>query len=85
MKTRLVSSKAPTTTTFGKGPAASMEEMMMLLEPLGKRNKEAVRQLEVNDLVWIVDENVKRAHYKLGSDGSLSWKRWASEISTSEN
>ena len=30
-----------------------------------KWNKE-VRQLEVNDLVWIVDENVKRAHYKMG-------------------
>ena len=29
-------------------------------------NKEDVRQLEVNDLVWIVDENVKRAHYKMG-------------------
>ena len=29
-------------------------------------NKEEVRQLEVNDLVWIVDENVKRAHYKMG-------------------
>ena len=28
--------------------------------------KEEVRQLEVNDLVWIVDENVKRAHYKMG-------------------
>ena len=31
-----------------------------------KWNKEDVRQLEVNDLVWIVNENVKRAHYKLG-------------------
>ena len=31
-----------------------------------KWNKEEVRQLEVNDLVWIVDENVKRAHYKMG-------------------
>ena len=30
-----------------------------------KWNKE-VRQLEVNDLVWILDENVKRAHYKMG-------------------
>ena len=31
-----------------------------------KWNKEEVRQLEVNDLVWIVDENVKRAQYKMG-------------------
>ena len=30
-----------------------------------KWNKK-VRQLEVNDLVWIVDENVKRGHYKMG-------------------
>ena len=44
-----------------------------------KWNKEEVRQLEVNDLVWIEDENVKRAHYKMGrvlevyhgSDGRL--------------
>ena len=28
--------------------------------------KEEVRQLEVNDLVRIVDGNVKRAHYKMG-------------------
>ena len=31
-----------------------------------KWNKEEIRQLEVNDLVWIVDEMVKRAHYKMG-------------------
>ena len=31
-----------------------------------KWNKEEVRQLKVNDLVWIVDEKVKRAHYKMG-------------------
>ena len=30
-----------------------------------KWNKEEVRQLEVNDLVWIVDEKVKGAHYKM--------------------
>ena len=29
-------------------------------------DKEEIRQLEVNDLVWIVDENVKRAHYQMG-------------------
>ena len=31
-----------------------------------KWNKEEVRQLEVNDLVWIVVENVKGARYKMG-------------------
>ena len=31
-----------------------------------KWNREEVRQLEVNDLVWIVDENAKKAHYKMG-------------------
>ena len=31
-----------------------------------KWNKEEVRQLEVKDLVWLVDENVKRAQYKMG-------------------
>ena len=44
-----------------------------------KWNKEEVRQLEVNDLVWIVDEKLKRAHYKMfrvsavyhGSDGRV--------------
>ena len=38
---------------------------MMQLQSFGKWIKD-VRQLEVNDLVWIVDENVKRAHYKIG-------------------
>ena len=44
-----------------------------------KWNKEAVRQLKVNDLVWVVDENVKRSNYKMarvfevqeGSDGRV--------------
>ena len=40
---------------------------MMQRDSFGKCIKEEVRQLEVNDLVWIVDENVKRAHYKMGS------------------
>ena len=31
-----------------------------------KWSKEEVRQLQVKDLVWIVYENVKRAHYKMG-------------------
>ena len=52
---------------------------MMQLEFFGKWKNEEVRQLEVNDLVWIVDENVKRAHYKMagvlevfhGSDGRV--------------
>ena len=38
----------------------------MQLQFFGKWNKEEIRQLEVNDLVWIVDENVTRAHYKMG-------------------
>ena len=42
-----------------------------------KWNKDDVRQLKVNDLVWVVDENVQRSNYKMarvlevqeGSDG----------------
>ena len=64
-----VPSKARTTTSFEYGPclwpAASLEAMMMQLESFGKWNREEVRQLEVNDLVWIVDENVRRALYKM--------------------
>ena len=83
METQLGSSKAQTTTSSENGPfigpAVSREEMMMQLEFFGKWIKEEVRQLEVNDLVWIVDENVKRAHYKTsrvlevyhGSDGRV--------------
>ena len=70
METQLGSSKAQTTTSSENGPfigpAVSWEEMMMQLQFFGKWNKEEIRQLEVNDLVWIVDENVKRAHYKMG-------------------
>ena len=70
METRLSSSKAQTTKNSENGPfigpAASWEEMMMQLQFFGKWIKEEVRQLEVNDLVWIVDDNVKRAHYKMG-------------------
>ena len=70
METRLGSSKAQTTTSSENGPftglAVSWKEMMMQLQFFGKWNKEEIRQLEVNDLVWIVDENVKRAHYKMG-------------------
>ena len=70
METQLGSSKAQITTSSENGPvigpAVSWEEMMMQLQFFGKWNKEEVRQLEVNDLVWIVDENVKRAHYKMG-------------------
>ena len=39
---------------------------MMQRDFFGKCIKEEVGQLEVNDLVWIVDENVKRAYYKMG-------------------
>ena len=70
METRLGSSKAQTTTSAESGPfigpAVSREEMMMQRDSFGKCIKEEFRQLEVNDLVWIVDENVKRAHYKMG-------------------
>ena len=70
METQLGSSKAQTTTSSENGPfigpAVSWEEMTMQLQFFGKWNKEEIRQLEVNDLVWIVDENVKRAHYKIG-------------------
>ena len=42
-------------------------------------NKDDVRQLKGNDLVWVVDENVKRSNYKMarvlevqeGSDGRV--------------
>ena len=83
METQLGSSKAKTTTSSENGPfigpAVSWEEMMMQLQFFGKWIKEEVRQLEVNDLVWIVDDNVKRAHYKTsrvlevyhGSDGRV--------------
>ena len=70
METRMGSSKAQTTTNSETGPfigpAVSWEEKMMQLQSFGKWIKEEVRQLEVNDLVWIVDDNVKRAHYKMG-------------------
>ena len=44
-----------------------------------KWNKDDVRQLKVNDLVWVVDENVKRSNYQMarllevqaGSDGRV--------------
>ena len=44
-----------------------------------KWNKDDVRQLKVNDLVWVVDETVKRPNYKMarvlevqeGSDGRV--------------
>ena len=70
METQLGSPKAQTITNSENGPfigpAVSWEEMMMQLQFFGKWIKEEVRQLEVNDLVWIVDDNVKRAHYKMG-------------------
>ena len=70
IQTRLGSSKAQTITNSENGPfigpAVSWEEMMMQLQFFGKWNEEDVRQLGVNGLVWIVDENLKRAHYKMG-------------------
>ena len=69
IETRMGSSKARTATSCKIepciGPAASWE-VMMRQESYGKWIEEEFRQLEVNDLVWIVDENVKRAHYKMG-------------------
>ena len=82
-RTKMCSSKAQTTTSSENGPfigpAALCEEVMMQRDSFGKCIKEEFRQLEVNDLVWIVDENVKRAHYKMrqvlevyhGSDGRV--------------
>ena len=70
METQLGSSKARTTTKSENGPfigpTASWEEMMMQLESFGKWEEEEVRPLQVKDLVWIVDEKVKRAHFKMG-------------------
>ena len=70
METRLGSSKAQTTTSSESGPfigpAVSREEMIMQRDCFGKCIKEEFRLLEVNDLVWIVDDNVKRAHYEMG-------------------
>ena len=70
METRMGSSKARTTTGCKIGPciglAAFWEEVMMQRDSFGKCIKEGVRQLEVNDLVWIVVENVKRAQCKIG-------------------
>ena len=64
METRLGFSKAQTTTSSESGsfigPAVSWEEMMMQLQFFGNWNKEDVRQLGVNDLAWIVNENVKK-------------------------
>ena len=62
------------------GPAALWEEVMMQRDSFGKCIKEGVRQLEVNDLVWIVDENVKRAQYKMERVLEIyhGWKRCAS-------
>ena len=69
METRKGSSKARTTTSCEIEPCiepAASWEVMMRQDTFGKWIKEEVRQLEVNDLVWIVDDNVKRAHYKMG-------------------
>ena len=70
METQLGSPKAQTITNSENGPfigpAALWEEVMMQRDYFGKCIKEEFRQLEVNDLVWIVDDNVKRAHYKMG-------------------
>ena len=69
METRLHSPKARTSFEIEPfiEPAVSLEEMMVQLHKSSRKwKKEEVRQLEVNDLVWIVDENEKRAYYKMG-------------------
>ena len=70
IKLRMGSSKARTTTSCKVGPcierAALWEEVMIQRDSFGKCIKEGVQQVDVNDLVWIVDENVKRTHYKMG-------------------
>ena len=87
MEKRLGSSKARTTTSSENGPfigpAVSWEEVMMRQDSFGKWIKGEVRKLEVNDLVWIVDE--KSTLQDGQSVVSLLWKRWASEISAAEN
>ena len=69
IETRMGCSKARTTTSskIGPyiGPAALWEEVVMQRDSFGKCIKEVVI-LEINDLVSIVDENVKKAHYKMG-------------------
>ena len=59
METQMGSSKAQTITSSENGPfigpAVSWEEMMMQLQFFGKWNKEEIRQLGADDLVWIVD------------------------------
>ena len=49
-----------------------------------KWNKEQAIQLEVNDLVWTVHANVKRAHYKMARALEV-YHGWAIEISAGEN
>ena len=64
METRKGSLKARTTTRSKIGPcigsAALWEEVMMQPDSFGICIKEEVRQLEVNDLVWMMAENVKQ-------------------------
>ena len=42
--------------------------------------------VEVGNLVWLVDNNVKRSHYKMARiQEILCSKRWCSEISAYQN
>ena len=69
METQMGSSKARTTTSCKIGPfigPAASWEVVMRQDSFGKWIKEEVRQLEVNDLVRIMDENMKKAYYKMG-------------------
>ena len=69
MERQMGSSKARTTTSCKIGPfigPAASWEVMMRQDSFGKWIKEEVRQLEVNDLVRIMDENIEKAYYKMG-------------------
>ena len=45
--------------------ADGLEKVYLIRMKDFKRNQEDVRQLQVNELVWIVNENVKQADYRL--------------------
>ncbi len=50
-----------------------------------KWNRLNTRELKLNDLVWILDEFVKRSHYKMGIIGTFPRQWWDCPISDSED
>ena len=90
METRMGSSKARTTTSckIGPfiGPAASWEEYLKQLEYFGKWKK---RRSSTTGSQWFGLDSGWECENSTIQDGesvrSLSWKRWASEISAGEN